>query len=300
MKRYREQEIVGPGWYFNPRHLAFRSIEEEKPLGGKPGEDYFRVPILVTIVISPFLGLAYFMFLPIIGFVMLGALVGKKLAVAVRGAAASTARVLTPSWQPARAFLSTSRARSAHPGKRDEWAEKTAQELGLESQSGARHAQFSRSVTIHSPLETTYGVAEDPERWGDWFVGMSEPRRIEGLRFHHRHPNVCVGTHFPLIETGCKDRLDEGVAHWHSPGVRAVETGTLGLSGIMVLLPTEQDWEYTEHDGDTEVRVEVDVRIPDEGWVKALDTETVAALEAECFERTLENLKVLCESESLH
>ena len=64
MKAYREQQIVSPGWYFNPRHLAFRSIDEEKPLNGKPGEDYYRVPLLLTILLSPFIGLVYFMFLP--------------------------------------------------------------------------------------------------------------------------------------------------------------------------------------------------------------------------------------------
>jgi len=300
MKRYREQEIVGPGWYFNPRHLAFRSIDEEQPLDGRPGEDYFRVPVLATIIISPFIGLVYFMFLPIAGFVMLGSLLAKKLAILTRGAAASVARVLAPSWQPARAFLSTTKARPARHGNHDEWADEMAGELGLEPQPAGRHVHISRHVTIHSPLETTYTVARNPQHWGDWFVGMSEPRRIEGLRFHNRHPNVSVGTHFPLIEKGCKDCSEKGVVHWHSAGVRSVETGTLGLDGVMVLLPTVQDWEYVEHDGDTEVRVEVDVRIPDEGWVRTLDSETVEALEAECFDRTLANLKSLCEHSTDH
>lgn len=300
MKRYREQEIVEPGWYFNPRHLAFRSIDEEKPLDGKPGEDYFRVPILLTIVLSPFIGLVYFMFLPLAGFVMLAALLTKKLGGVVRSGATSLARVLTPSWQPARAFLSTSKAGSTRSGNHDEWADEMAGELGLESPAPGRHVHISRRVTIHSPLASTYSVAEDPQQWSDWFVGMSEPRRVAGLRFHNRQPNVSVGTHFPLIEKGCKDCREKGVAHWHSSGVRPVETGTLGLGGIMVLLPTEQDWEYTEHDGDTEVCVEVDVRIPDEGWVKGLDTDTVEELETECFDRTLKNLKILCESKTLH
>ena len=300
MKRYREQEIVTPGWYFNPRHLAFRSIDEDKPLDGRPGEDYFRVPVLATILIAPFVGLVYFMFLPLAGFIMLASLLAKKLAILTRGAAASAARVLAPSWQPARAFLSTSKARSSRRGNHDEWAEGMAGELGLDSAPAGRHVHISRQVTIHSPLETTYTVAENPQHWNDWFVGMSEPRRVESLRFHNRHPNVSVGTHFPLIEKGCKDCAEEGVAHWHSAGAREAETGTLGQGTVMVLLPTVQDWEYVEHDGETEVRVEVDVTIPDEGWVQGLDIDTVEALEGECFDRTLANLKSLCEHSSVH
>jgi len=300
MKRYREQQIVEPGWYLNPRHLAFRSIDEEKPLDGRPGEDYFRVPLLVTILVSPFVGLVYFMFLPLAGFIMLFSLLGKKLAGWVGSVAQSTARVLAPSWQPARAFLSTSRARRAHRGSRDDWAESTSRELGLESPPDGRHVHLTRRVMIHAPLDKAYSIAEDPQHWTDWFVGMSEPRRVEELTFHSRHPFVSVGTHFPLIESGCKDCREAGSAHWHSSGARPVETGTLGMSSILVLLPTEQDWKYTECDGDTEVCVEVDVRIPDEGWVKALNSDTVAALETECFDRTLDNLKRLCERTTDH
>ena len=300
MKAYREQQIVGPGWYFNPRHLAFRSIDEEQPLNGKPGQDYYKVPLLATILISPFIGLVYFFFLPITGFVMLGNLLAKKAAVQVRRGADSVARVLAPSWQPARAFLSTSKARSARQGNHDEWADEIAGELGVDAPIPGRHVHISRRILIDSPLETTYTVAEDPEHWNDWFVGLSEPRRISGLKFHNRTPNLSVGTHFPLIEKGCKDCREKGAAHWHSRGVRNAETGTLGQDAVMVLLPTVQDWEYIERDGATEVHVEVDVTIPDEGWSKALDAEIVENLEGECFDRTLANLKSLCERSTVH
>lgn len=300
MKAYREQQIVSPGWYFNPRHLAFRSIDEEKPLNGKPGEDYYRVPLLLTILLSPFIGLVYFMFLPIAGFVMLGSLLAKKAAVQVRRGADSLARILAPSWQPARAFLSTSKARSTGDANHDKWADEIADELGVEPAPPGRHVHISRRILIDSPLEATYTVAEDPERWNDWFVGMSEPRRVTGLKFHNRQPNVSVGTHFPLIEKGCKDCRDEDAAHWHSDGMPVAETGTLGQDAVMILLPTVQDWEYIDRDGATEVHLEVDVRIPDEGWSRALDTDVVETLETECFDRTLANLKRLCERTTVH
>lgn len=300
MKRYRDQDIVDPGWYFNPRHVAFRSVSERQPLEGRQGEDYYRVPILVTILVAPFVGLAYFIFLPVIGFVMLGSLLARKLAVVVKSAAASATRVLTPSWQPARAFLTTSKAGTAPRGSRDKWAERTARELGLEAGPTERHVHVSGAVTIHAPLEETYELVEDRARWNDWFVGMSEPRRLEGLRLHNRHPSVLVGTHFPLVEQGSKDCRERDAAHWHSPGPERAETGTLGLGGLLVFLPTEQHWEYNRHDGATEVEVEWDVRIPDEGWMRALDDETVRELESECLERTLRNLKSVCEGETIH
>jgi hypothetical protein len=300
MRRFREQQVVGPGWYFNPRNLHFRSIDEEKPLNGKPGEDYIKVPILVTILVAPFIGLVYFMFLPLVGFVMLISLLGKKLGGLVARAAASTVRVAAPSWQPARAFFSTSRARAKDKTDTDKWAEATAAELALESEPNGRHVRVARSVTIHAPLDTTYTVAENPDCWDDWYVGLSESRRMEKVWLDERHPNVSIGTRFPLIEADCEDSYGEGTAHWHSIGMHSVETGAEGLRGIRVLLPSEQDWTYTAHGDATEVRVEVDLRIPDEGWVKALDAETVEELETECLEQTLENLKTLCESKTVH
>ena len=98
MKRYTAQQPVGEGIYFNPRRLAFRSMEEPGPLPGREGETYLRVPAPVLLLIGLPLSVAYLIFLPVIGFVMLFGAVLEKLRhrgeAAVRRAETEGARTL--------------------------------------------------------------------------------------------------------------------------------------------------------------------------------------------------------------
>lgn len=71
MKRYTAQQTVGEGIYFSPRHLAFRSMQEPGPLPGREGDTYLRVPALALLLVGLPLSVAYVIFLPVIGFVML-------------------------------------------------------------------------------------------------------------------------------------------------------------------------------------------------------------------------------------
>jgi len=129
MKRYNGNQKVAPGLYFNLRHLSLVPLEAEGLLGGTPEETWIRVPSLAFLVVGPVLGLAYVIFLPFVGFWMLGRLVLSKLGLAVEDGLAAGARVLGPSWEPARAFLSRHRSRVRPLPKRDRWAEEVAREL---------------------------------------------------------------------------------------------------------------------------------------------------------------------------
>jgi len=125
MKRYHGNEKVGPGIYFNVRELVFRSVEDEGRLPGGETDVWRQVPALVMLVLAPVLALAYVIFLPLVGFLMLGGLalgwLGRQLLHAVRAAG----RVLSPAWQPALAFLGRGRkkedAERAKP-EADLWA----------------------------------------------------------------------------------------------------------------------------------------------------------------------------------
>lgn len=79
MKRYKTRQNVREGIYFNVRRLAFRSLAEPGPLPGNEGETFVRVPALVLLLIALPLSVAYVIFLPFVGFVMLAGALWEKL-----------------------------------------------------------------------------------------------------------------------------------------------------------------------------------------------------------------------------
>jgi hypothetical protein len=129
MRHYRGSEKVEPGLYFNLRQLSFKSIDEEGPLPGSKDEVYRRVPMLALLVVGPFLGLAYVIFLPFIGFAMVTWLLGGRVAHLAGGAARGALRVLRPGWEPSMAFLSRSKPARTTREAADEWVEEVQKKL---------------------------------------------------------------------------------------------------------------------------------------------------------------------------
>ncbi len=128
MKRYRGTETVEPGLYFSIRQLSFKSMEERGPLPGRAEDVYHCVPTLALLVVGPILGLAFVVFLPFIGFAMVGWLLAEKAAGVAAEATRAAARVLRPGWEPSLAFLSRSKpAKTA--GDTDAWAEAARKKL---------------------------------------------------------------------------------------------------------------------------------------------------------------------------
>ncbi len=74
MTRYHANEVVTPGVYFDARHLRFRNQEEAGRLPDDGGV-YRRVPTVVLLIAGPLIGLAYVVFLPLIGFIAVGSLI---------------------------------------------------------------------------------------------------------------------------------------------------------------------------------------------------------------------------------
>jgi hypothetical protein len=124
MKAYRGGETVKPGLYFNARGLSFKSIDTTGALPGTAHDVYRRVPMLALLVAGPLLGLAYVVFLPFVGFAIVGWLLTVKAGHLAYRAAGAAVRVLTPGWEPALAFFS--RGTAAKPTKSgteaDAWA----------------------------------------------------------------------------------------------------------------------------------------------------------------------------------
>ena len=129
MRHYRGTEKVEPGLYFNLRQLAFKSIDDEGLLPGTTDEVYRRVPMLALLVVGPFLGLVYVIFLPFIGFAMVAWLLGVKATHLAAGAARGAVRALRPGWEPSMAFLTrTTPAKTTREGV-DKWAAEVEKKL---------------------------------------------------------------------------------------------------------------------------------------------------------------------------
>jgi hypothetical protein len=141
MKRYYGNQAVDPGIYFCPKDFAFKSMDDSGRLPGTGDELYWRVPALAMLAVAPVIGLLYVIFLPLVGFVMLGAVVFEKLAAVAREGAARAVPLLRPAWQPARAFLARGKARkpeekaAAREPEADAWAETVREELEKEEEA---------------------------------------------------------------------------------------------------------------------------------------------------------------------
>jgi len=134
MKTYRANQIVDPGIYLNLRELTFKSMDDEGRLPGAEDAVWRRVPALAMLVAAPLISIVYFIFLPLVGFLMLAGVVGLKLFELGRRLAAGGIPILRPAWQPARAFLSRGKpapeteAEETEEKPEDRWAEEARRE----------------------------------------------------------------------------------------------------------------------------------------------------------------------------
>lgn len=128
MTRYRGNQWVGPGVYFNLRQMAFKSLQDEGYLPGTQENEYRRVPAVALLMAGPLLGLVYVIFLPLIGFGMLAWVATAKAIDLVARAAVPLVRVLKPVWEPAMAFFS--KGRPAPPNNQgDTWTKTVRKEM---------------------------------------------------------------------------------------------------------------------------------------------------------------------------
>ena len=79
MTTYKGGDTVKRGFYASLKRWTIEMIESEVgTLEGETDERYFRVPVPVMLVAAPFMGAAFVIFLPLIGFVMIGKTVWTK------------------------------------------------------------------------------------------------------------------------------------------------------------------------------------------------------------------------------
>jgi len=106
MAKYTGGMQVGGGYYYSARHWAVEVVPSE---GGRlPGDvasHYVKIPFPALFVVVPLLGALFLMFLPMIGFAMLGYAIVKRLAGGARKSAEELASTITPGWQPGEAHF---------------------------------------------------------------------------------------------------------------------------------------------------------------------------------------------------
>lgn len=111
MKRYRGGSFVKQGGYWsfsNGRHVSISAEGGVLPGGGEVS--YVRAALPVVVLLSPFLGLGYVLFLPFVGFGMAMYLLGRGLRVVVEEVGERLVGVAAPNWAPGRAYFARRRA----------------------------------------------------------------------------------------------------------------------------------------------------------------------------------------------
>jgi coenzyme Q-binding protein COQ10 len=148
-------------------------------------------------------------------------------------------------------------------------------------------AHIHKSILIHAPVEKVYEFARDPKHWNTFYVGLSEPEKIEGkgekgtvVKQHY----LLAGMSFPVTSRVLEDKADPKEARWKGE--------------IEGPLAGKQEWIYKAKGKDTEVISDVEYTVPGKAVGKIVDRLIIEKMQERSAEQTLENLKLLCEAQA--
>lgn len=110
MTRYESNTTVGGGYYFNTTSWTLHSVDgEHGELPGASGTRWVKLPTLLMIAAAVVVSLAFVLFIPVVGLVLFGVVVGGALLRSVRGLAVrgveAFAHLFAPQWSPGEAWL---------------------------------------------------------------------------------------------------------------------------------------------------------------------------------------------------
>ncbi len=103
MLKHTGGQKAAKGTYWNLSSGQRVSITGEEILPGDEKTVYLKIPSAGLLLLAPFIGLAYAVFLPFIGIAMMLKLVGRKV---FGGLLGTTARSASFGWRPKEAYLS--------------------------------------------------------------------------------------------------------------------------------------------------------------------------------------------------
>ena len=143
---------------------------------------------------------------------------------------------------------------------------------------------IKRSIWINAPVTTVNEIARDPEHWGHWYAGLSDPKEVNGtgeVGTAADYTYEMIGMHFPVTIVVNEDFISPSECRWtgliHGP-----------LAGRLHCL-------YLAKDGGTEATFEIEYTVPGKVLSLIINSLIVERIEENALEHTLQNLKVLCE-----
>lgn len=138
---------------------------------------------------------------------------------------------------------------------------------------------------INAPIDKVYPLSRNPERWNEWWVGLSEPEEIKGKGEPGtvtKHHYKLAGISFPVTNKVVEDTTGPKECRWQGK-----------FEGP---LAGQHKWTYIAKGDKTEVVLDLDYDVPGKALGRIADRFIVERLEEKAMEHTIENLKVLCEA----
>ncbi len=97
---------VQKGYYFSGQSWTLQPVARDgEVLAGAKGEKFLRVPLAVAFGLAPMMGAAFLMFLPVIGFYLVGSAAVKPVVGMFKTSATEVAATVAPAWVPGEAHL---------------------------------------------------------------------------------------------------------------------------------------------------------------------------------------------------
>jgi coenzyme Q-binding protein COQ10 len=147
--------------------------------------------------------------------------------------------------------------------------------------------KINHTIKIAKTPEEVYSVARNPSSWATWFTGLSGPDQLTGsgekgtvAEFTY----TLVGFHFPVTVEVTEDHTNPEGCRWSST-----------LKGP---LAGSQTYQYQPVEGGTEVKMEMEYTIPGKALGKIANRLIIERMQEKSVHQSLENLKLLCESET--
>jgi hypothetical protein len=109
---------VKRGYYFSMKHWSVNPIEKDGTvLNGEKGEQFIPVPLPVAVMLAPVLGAVFLMFMPFIGFYLVGQTALRPVVRMFKKSTTELAASMSPGLQPGEAHL------TGRPGEKTEKTE---------------------------------------------------------------------------------------------------------------------------------------------------------------------------------
>ena len=127
MSKYHGGQTAKSGFYWNTRTWAITMTERQGGVLPGDGQDrYTRIPVVAMLLVAPFMGAAYVLFLPFIGIAMVVDFVARRLGRGVKTGALAMTAAVSPQWRPGEAYLAKDEKdeeKAEADGKKDEKSE---------------------------------------------------------------------------------------------------------------------------------------------------------------------------------